>query len=151
INAWFGVALIDTPERQFALEMMAVEPAKEKLAPAFADVVKSFKVLDAEEIEEAEDAEKLAGLSEKDKAKRTAELTKRQVPGWWAKEPPHYIILTDVKQDRSEIIALVRARLEKLRRAYERDFPPAKPIDAVSIVRICATEKEYFDYGAPHG
>jgi hypothetical protein len=151
INAWYGVAIIDTPDRQYAIEMKAIEAAKEKLLPAFLDVVRSFKVLDPSEIEEAEDEAKVAGLSEKDKARRTAELTKRQVPGWWFKETPNYIILTDVRQDRAEIIDLVKARLEKLRKTYERDFPPSKPIEAVSIVRICANEKGYYDYGGPRG
>jgi hypothetical protein len=150
MNAWFGIALIDTPQKQFAIEVRAADAGKDKLGPMLLEVVKSFRVLEAADAPATEE-EHVAGLSEKEQAKRTAEIAKRQAPGWWYKETPHYVILTDVKPDRAEIIDLVKARIEQLRKVYERDFPPAKPVEAVSIVRICANEKQYYDYGAPHG
>jgi hypothetical protein len=147
IGAWFGVALIDTPERQFALEMMAVEAAKDKLAPLFLEAVRSFKVLDASEVQAEEDEAALAGMSEKEKARRTAELTKRQVPGWWFKESANYVVLTNIKPDRGEMIDVIKTRLEQMRKIYLQDFPPIKPVEAVSIVRVCATRKDYINYG----
>lgn len=148
-NAWVGVAIIDTPERQFALELMAPEGGKDKLQPIFQSVVKSFKVLSADEVDADEDEAALAGMSEKDKARRTAELSKRQVPGWWSSESANYIILTNLKPDKTELINTLKSRLEKMRKIYLKDFPPVKPVDAVSIVRICATKKDYHSYGGP--
>jgi hypothetical protein len=42
-------------------------------------------------------------------------------------------------------------RLEAIRDHYEKLYPPSKPIDAVSIVRVCKNEVDYHAYGGPPG
>ncbi|MBL4771276.1 MAG: hypothetical protein JKY61_09070 [Planctomycetes bacterium] len=71
----------------------------------------------------------------------------RATGGWHAVATPskRYIIKTD--SDDKDFIAKVIARLEKSRDLYERDFPPATPIEHVSVVRVCGTEAVFHSYG----
>ncbi len=148
---WYFAAVFDLPDRQFVLEFTGGEPARDKLLPIYTDAAKSFRLLPAKEIEAAEDEEAVAALTERQKAVRTAELVKRQTPGWWFKESEHYIVLTNLPQSKSDIIDEISSRLKKIRKLYEKDFPPAQKIDAVSIVRVCKSREEYLNYGAPQG
>jgi hypothetical protein len=63
------------------------------------------------------------------------------------------MLVTNVEKRGSNegFIRLLGRRLESIRDQYEIDFPPAKPIDAVSIVRVCKDDKTYRDYGGPGG
>lgn len=67
--------------------------------------------------------------------------------GWRALPTPSkkYIILTS--SDNKRFITEVTKRLEMSREIYERDFPPSKEIDQVSIVRICGSKAEFQAYG----
>lgn len=148
---WYMAAVYELPERQFVLEFVGGEPVREKLLPLYLEVVKSFRLLDPKEVEAAEDEEALAKLTDKQKALRIAEITKRQVPGWWFKETEEFVILTNLPDKRREMIDLVASQLKRIRRLYERDFPPPKKIEAVSIVRICKSREEYHNYGGSQG
>jgi hypothetical protein len=148
---WYFAAIYDLPDRQFVLEFTGGEPSREKLMPIYLESAKSFRLLPEKEIEAAEDEEAVAKLSEREKALRTAEVVKRQTPGWWYRESEHYIILTNLPQSKSDVIDEINSRLKKIRRVYEKDFPPAKKIEAVSIVRVCKSREEYLNYGAPQG
>ncbi|HYC77139.1 MAG TPA: hypothetical protein VEI02_05875 [Planctomycetota bacterium] len=146
---WYLAAQFDLADRQFVLEFVGGEPMREKLLPLYMSVIESFRMLPAREIEAAEDEEAVAKLTPKQKALRTAELTKRQTPGWWFRETEHYVVLTSLPESKSDLIDDVASRLKKLRRTYEADFPPEGPIEAVSIVRVCKSREEYLNYGAP--
>lgn len=67
--------------------------------------------------------------------------------GWRALPTPSkkYIILTS--SENKKFITEVTKRLEMSRELYERDFPPSKEIDQVSIVRICGSKAEFQAYG----
>jgi hypothetical protein len=148
---WYLAAVYDLADRQIVLEFTGGEPSREKLLPMYTDVVKSMRLLAAKEIEAAEDEEALAKLSEREKALRTAEITKRTTAGWWFKESENYVVLTSLPQAKEEMILEIMSRLKKIRRQYEKDFPPPQKIEAVSIVRICKNREEYLNYGAPQG
>jgi hypothetical protein len=148
---WYLAAVYDLPDRQYVLEFSGGEPYREKLLPLYTDVIKSMRLLAAKEIEAAEDEEAVAKLSERQKAVRTAEITKRQTKGWWFKESEHYVVLTSLPQTKEEFVGEIISRLKKLRRVFEKDFPPSGAIDAVSIVRVCKNREEYLNYGAPPG
>ena len=75
----------------------------------------------------------------------------RDQGGWRAIPTPskRYIIKTDSDDD--DFIQLVIDRLEKSRDLFEKDFPPKKAIDHVSIVRVCAKEETFHAYGGTGG
>ncbi len=74
-----------------------------------------------------------------------------RTPGWRVLETPskRYIIKTSSTDKR--FLAKLIDRLEHSRDLYERDFPPEKPITAVSIVRVCSNLEEFHKYGKTGG
>ncbi|MDP7063146.1 MAG: hypothetical protein QF489_09485 [Planctomycetota bacterium] len=74
-----------------------------------------------------------------------------QTPGWRLIETPskNYLIKTN-SDDRKDIKDVI-SRLEASRKLYEEDFPPAKPITQISVVRICATQADFNTYGNTGG
>ncbi len=74
-----------------------------------------------------------------------------QTPGWRLVETPtkQYLIKTNAEDDGD--IQEVIQRLEASRALYEKDFPPAKPITSISVVRVCASESDFHAYGQTGG
>ncbi len=72
-------------------------------------------------------------------------------PGWKVYPTPsqRYVIVSS--SDDEDFIEEVIERLENSRDLFERDFPPEKPIEHVSRVRICATAEEFHKYGKTGG
>ena len=77
------------------------------------------------------------------------------VKGWAVMVSPkkNYVIIYNTKNNKNHLLARVIAkRIEMIReQIYEVQFPPAKPITTVCIVRVCADAKEYRAYGGPGG
>ena len=76
-----------------------------------------------------------------------------QTPGWRLVEVPskQYLIKTNVpKKDKKDISAVI-SRIEAARALYERDFPPAREITSVSVIRICANRSDFNTYGQTGG
>ncbi len=69
--------------------------------------------------------------------------------GWKSLDTPNYLILYHTKDTR--LVNRLEHNLEAMRRFYEEQFPPVKPVQAVSVVRVCNDTQEYFDYGGPPG
>lgn len=80
----------------------------------------------------------------KDPAFRLARR-KELVSGWQAIDTPNYLIVHHT--DDQVLLGRVRNGLETIRALYEKLFPPAKPIEAVSVVRVCKNREEYLYYG----
>ncbi|TAH35923.1 MAG: hypothetical protein EYC70_11775 [Planctomycetota bacterium] len=78
-----------------------------------------------------------------DEAARTA--------GWRVLEVPsqRYILKTSSKDEK--FLKAIVERLEASRNLFERDFPPSKPIDHVSVVRVCSNLEEFHKYGKTGG
>ena len=74
-----------------------------------------------------------------------------QTPGWQLVETKSKRYLIKTNSDDKKDIDLVIKRLEASRKLYEKDFPPAAPITAVSVVRICATRQDFNSYGQTGG
>jgi hypothetical protein len=68
---------------------------------------------------------------------------------WKAEDTANYLVVYNTK-DQPLVRKIVRD-IELIRSEYERLFPPAGPIEAVSTVRICADRDEYHEYGGPRG
>jgi hypothetical protein len=106
------------------------------------------------EIAEPEDASKEKWerfYSEKDvlDAAYRTDVRSKLVRGWNAEDTKNYILIFDTK-DRP-LIRLISMELEAMRGEYERLFPPAEPVKAVSAVRVCKDRAEYHQYGGPQG
>ncbi|HUR29222.1 MAG TPA: DUF1570 domain-containing protein [Planctomycetota bacterium] len=75
------------------------------------------------------------------------DVRSKLVRGWTADDTKNYIVIYDTK-DRP-LIRLICNELEAMRAEYERLFPSAAPVKAVSAVRVCKDEAEYKQYGGP--
>ncbi|MFO1010900.1 MAG: hypothetical protein U1F29_12620 [Planctomycetota bacterium] len=71
------------------------------------------------------------------------------VRGWKAEDTENYIVVYDTP-DQVLVRRLLRD-LELIRKEYEKLFPPAKPVEAVSTVRVCKSKDEYHSYGGRPG
>jgi uncharacterized protein DUF1570 len=75
------------------------------------------------------------------------DVRRKLVRGWKAEDTQNYIVVYDSKDP--PLIRVVTNELEAMRREYERTFPPALPVTAVSSVRVCKDLAEYRQYGGP--
>lgn len=67
-------------------------------------------------------------------------------PGWYHHWSPRkrYLFLSDAEKPFT--VELSR-HIEAIRDVYEQLYPPDRPIEAVSIVRVCKNRDEYIGYG----
>ncbi len=68
------------------------------------------------------------------------------VDGWSIRDTEHSIILFHGPSD-SPVLAQVARNLVAVRRRFSQDFPPDRPVDGLSVVRICRDRGEYLTYG----
>ncbi|MAG58496.1 MAG: hypothetical protein CMJ83_19585 [Planctomycetes bacterium] len=154
------VGVITTEDIEYAVECFCSKQAERKMKARFQSVVKSFKLLkkrpDLAKSEEKPAAGKGEGYDRtietaRDEARRVARENAKRNPGWWYLETKRYMIVTNVPRKKKPFIKTLGTRLEAIRDLYEKDFPTAKPLTAVSIVRVCKDHKTYSDYGGPGG
>lgn len=69
------------------------------------------------------------------------------VRGWKAEDTENYIVLYNTPDE--PLLRKILRDLELIRKEYEKLFPPAKPVEAVSAVRVCKSKDEYHTYGGP--
>ncbi len=121
----------------------------------FADHVKIWRVtaekLDIDEPEEQSTA-KLERLYARTKLKDPEfriRVRKQLVRGWKAEDLENYIVIYDTPDQ--PLMRRVFTDIELLRKEYEKLFPPAAPVEAVSTVRVCKSREEYLSYGGMPG
>jgi hypothetical protein len=130
---------------------------------AFRSSIQRFKILELDEEEEAAgegeegetrvtDADIFVDSSTKPEAWREARKRKLEnVKDWDALDTPNYLIVYN-KEVKRPLLRRVAAHIEAIRRdVYEKLFPPAGPITAISVVRVCKDRAEYHRYGGPGG
>lgn len=127
-------------------------PLRKHYAPRFEDIAESFLFFDAK----AKDVESLDVLDGVNiSAKRRLAIEKSMVKGWdvIVSDKKNYVVVYNTKKGTNHYLAKVIAeRIELIReQIYEVQFPPAKPITKVCLVRVCADSKEYHSYGGPGG
>ncbi len=114
---------------------------------AFEKSVKTFQLIDKVEAEIAslEDDSSYQDILtfHREEAERT--------PGWTALPTPSKEYVIKTSSDDKKFIKEVIERLESSRKLFERDFPPAKPIGHISVVRICSDLDEFRKYGGIGG
>jgi len=125
---------------------------RKKLEAGCKQVVSSFVWFDdqADDVEAKAELEGLPISAEKRRA-----IERGLVQGWDVKVSPqkNYVLLYNTKGRRNDLLAkIIGERIEQIRaQVYEAQFPPAKPITTVCIVRICGDRGEYHAYGGPGG
>ncbi len=75
----------------------------------------------------------------------------QRIEGWRALPTPSEKFIIKTSATNQRFLDEVIERLERSRELYERDFPPSKDFDHVSIVRVCGTEEEFHKYGGTSG
>jgi hypothetical protein len=125
---------------------------KKKYELGFGRVVSSFTWFD----EKAEDVRSLDVLDGvRISAKKRRQIEKGLVKGWDVIVSPmkNYIVIYNRNGRRNDRLAKILAeRIEAIRaQIYEMQFAPAKPIEAVSVMRVCGDLAEYHAYGGPYG
>lgn len=148
-DRWYlVVGVYTTPTREYAVELLCTRKGKRKYRRLFRRVAKSLEIhTPPPPTVSAQPGASSARGRALERARRDAQ----RVPGWWYIESEHYFLVTNVPKKKKKRLLDLRRRLEAIRKHYEKDFPPAKPIEAVSIVRVCKDRKTYHQYGGPPG
>jgi hypothetical protein len=71
------------------------------------------------------------------------------VRGWKAEDTENFIVVHHTPDQ--PLVRAICADIEAIRKEYLKLFPPAGPIDAVSVVRVCKDRGEYMAYGGMPG
>ncbi len=75
------------------------------------------------------------------------DVRRRLAKGWKAIDTENFIVVHHT--EREILVNKIARDLEAIRPAFIDTFPPVKPVDAVSIVRVCRNQAEYAQYGGP--
>ena len=73
----------------------------------------------------------------------------RGLRGWWFVETPSYVLVSDLSGGRRSFVQRLQEDLEAMRGIYEHLFPPRRPIEAVSLVRVFGDSDDYVNYVGP--
>ncbi len=146
------VATFQKDEAAYALLMSCGVKLRKRWESRFQQVAKSFTWTDRK----AGSVERLDVLDDVNltPARRRA-IERNLVTGWGVIVSPkkNYVVVYNTKGRRNDALAKeIARRIELIRgQVYERQFPPASKIDAVSVVRVCGDKAEYHQYGGPGG
>ena len=124
---------------------------------SFKNSIKGFRVLELDEEDEGDaegggvtDADIFVDSATKPEAWREARKRKL-IKGWGALDTKNYLIVYN-REVKRPLLRNIAKHIEALRaQVYEKLFPPAKKIQAISVVRVCKSREEYFKYGGPPG
>jgi hypothetical protein len=65
---------------------------------------------------------------------------------WWYVEMPHYVLVSNLKKSNKGLVDRIQKDIEILRSAFEQIYPPIKPIEEVSVIRVFNSREEYLTY-----
>jgi hypothetical protein len=134
--------ILEAEDGVFVFEGTALTQRFKEAATDFAKSVKSFK-----RIERADRTDRDAELAQMSEQERFLQLQIEKLPpGWDSLRTPRYLFLFNADKG---FVKELAERIEAIRDEYERLYPPDRPIEAVSIVRVCNTRDEYQAYGGP--
>lgn len=80
-------------------------------------------------------------------APRRIEVRRSLPKGWKAIDTENFIIVHHT--DNEKLVNKIARDLEAIRPLFEKLFPPVRPVEAVSVVRVCRNAEEFRAYGAP--
>ena len=121
---------------------------RKKMEAHFRTIASSFTWFDPR-AEDVEALPQLEGLAIS--ARKRREIERTLVEGWdvVVSKKRNYVVVYNTKGRRNDQLArTVAERIEAIReQIYEVQFPPAKPVEAVSVARVCGDRREYVQYG----
>lgn len=137
---------------EYGIYCNCTEQRRKGFEPAYRTIAKSFQFFD----ERAKDVATLDVLDGVNISPgRRSKIERSMIKGWGVSVSPkkNYIVIYNTNRNKNKALARQLAeRIELIReQIYEKQFPSAKPIDAVSVMRICANQAEYHAYGGPPG
>lgn len=147
-NFYSLIGIARTARREYVVELYCGEISKRKFKGTFNKILDSFTFSEAANAKKEKAA---ATSSQRERARARARKEATKVKGWWFVETENYIVVTNVPKKRKSIITDLSKRMEAIRERCEKDIPPVRPIEAVSIVRVCKDRDTYLAYGAPGG
>ncbi|MBI1851191.1 MAG: hypothetical protein HYR85_12685 [Planctomycetes bacterium] len=137
---------LPSPDGEFGIAYEIMKKDFDKWSPVFMTSFKSIKFFPRESGSSGSAAS--ADASPRDKRLAEVQEKIKGMKGWYCFATDHYVILSDTDR---ELVKEVSRHLESIRKLYEKMFPPTKPIEAVSVVRICKNENDYYNNGGPGG
>ena len=138
------LAVLPQEDGLFLFEGQAIVNRYDKAAGEFAKAARSFK-----RIEKEDAAAREAELGQMDSQDRwLKEQIDKLPPGWDHLRTKRYLFLFDAEKT---FVKQMADQIEGMRDVYETLYPPDKPIEAVSIVRVCKNRDEYMGYGGSAG
>ncbi len=152
---WLWIAFTEIETETETLELgfygyADVKFAKNVFRKQFERVVKSFKMREFEAKEAEAGGSHVVGETDSPEAKRVAEFIKKKaLPGWSTRRTPRYLIVFDDDVDPA-LVTEVATELEALRaHVLVPLFPASAQPDAITLVRICDSRRQFLEYGAP--
>ena len=133
------------PDRDIALVFDVATQHEKKWTKVFSKVAKTFELM------EREQAMSLGKKATYEEVLAYHEQEASRTPGWRVVRTPSERFVIKTSSDNDRFIDNVIDRLEASRDLFEKEFPPDKPIDHVSVVRVCADEEEFHSYGGTGG
>jgi hypothetical protein len=151
------IATVEESDSNFGVAYFTSVADEKNMLRAFKTSIKRFKILDPDEEEELEEGETAVGdegifVDSAQKPVEWREARKKKlkgVKGWAALDTANYLIVHN-KEVKRPLLKKIAKHIEAIRRdVYEKLFPPAGEIKAISVVRVCKDREEYLRYGAP--
>ncbi len=115
------------------------------LGSAYLAIVKSFEPIDFTDSRNRGVAAEAP--DETDPAFRDYVKKNKVIEGWKVIDTKNYILLYDAEAN-EKLVREIGAQIEAIRaQVYEHVFPPDKPLEALSVVRVCKSREQYMAYG----
>jgi hypothetical protein len=151
-KAWFTFAVWEKDGVEYGLAIVSLDSQRDRFDVGFRRVVASFTWHDVK-AGEVEEIPELDGLALPAAKKR--EIETGLVTGWDVLVSPkkNYVVIYNRRGRRNDVLARrIAEQIEAIReQVYESLFPPARKVEAVSIIRVCGDRREYHAYGGPQG
>jgi hypothetical protein len=137
---------------EYGIRVSSSARRRDTYEPLTKGIAKSFLFFD-EKAKEAASLSVLDGINLP--PERRKQIESGLIKGWDVIVSPkkNYVVVYNTKNDTNKELAKTLAeRIEKIReQVYEKQFPPAKAVDSVSVMRVCGDAVEYHAYGGPGG
>jgi hypothetical protein len=140
----YHVTVLPQDDGLFIFRGASITDRFKNYARDFDKAVKSFKRIEKEDYSD-EDAE----LSQMDSQERRLQTIINKLPaGWEHLRTDRYLFVYNAEKNFVKDLA---KQIEVIRDVYEEMYPPDRPIDDISVVRVCKDRDTYMGYGGPAG
>ena len=149
------ISTVEESDSDYGLVYSFTIADEKHMKRSFLNAIKGFRILEPDEDDVDEDggtgdAGIFVDSTKKPEVWRAARK-KKLIPGWDALDTENYLIVYN-KEVKRPLLKKIAAHIEAIRAdVYEKLFPPARDIKAISVVRVCKDRAEYHRYGGPGG